>query len=81
MTPVEEKTPAAMWSAALLITLQSFLFGYCFSALNPCLVTGDNNSGSDCYHGLDSTCPDGSIYNDLNLTTGTYPAISIFVQP
>jgi len=32
-------------------------------------VTGDNNSGSDCYNKLDSSCPKGTIYNDLNLST------------
>ena len=42
-----------------------------FSSLNPCLVTGteDGADGSDCFDGSDSTCPAGTIYNDLNLTT------------
>eukprot|EP01039_Chlorochromonas_danica_P000134 gene132-142_t len=64
-----EAIPWPMWRAALLITSQSFLFGYCFSALNACLVTGDNTSGSDCYNGNDSSCPPGTIYNDINLST------------
>ncbi len=63
------KIPFSMWRAALLITCQSFLFGYCFSCLNSCLVTGDKNSASDCYHGDDSTCPKGTIYNDMQLST------------
>lgn len=64
-----EKIPTSMWTSALLIAMQSFLFGYVFSSLNPCLVTGDSNSGSDCFHGTDSSCPKGSIYNDINLST------------
>lgn len=72
MASGDENTPSAMWSAVLLITLQSFLFGYCFSSLNPCLVTGDSTSGSACFHGTDSGCPKGTIYNDLNLSTSEY---------
>lgn len=64
-----EEVPTAMWTSAVLIASQSFLFGYCFSCLNACLVTGDNNSGSDCYNGTDSSCPAGTIYNDINLST------------
>eukprot|EP01033_Poteriospumella_lacustris_P005164 gene5164-3683_t len=64
----DNSIPLSMWTAVLLIATQSFLFGYCFSSLNPCLVTGSNNSGSDCYSGADD-CPKGSIYNDLNLST------------
>ena len=57
-----------MWISALFISSQSFLFGYVFSCLNSCLVTGNNNKASDCYHHSDSSCPTGTIYNDLNLT-------------
>lgn len=64
-----EDIPFSMWRATLLIAAQSFLFGYCFSCLNSCLITGDNHDGSDCYHGVDSTCPPGTIYNDINLST------------
>eukprot|EP01031_Cornospumella_fuschlensis_P035214 gene35214-42654_t len=64
----KESIPPRMWHSAILIATQSFLFGYCFSCLNSCLVTGDNSSGSDCFHGKDSSCPAGTIYNDLNLT-------------
>lgn len=64
----DNSIPLSTWAAVLLISAQSFLQGYCFSSLNPCLVTGSNNSGSDCYHGLDN-CAKGSIYNDLNLST------------
>lgn len=68
----DNSIPLSMWTAVLLIATQSFLFGYCFSSLNPCLVTGSNNSGSDCYNGVDD-CPKGSIYNDLNLSTSEWP--------
>lgn len=64
-----EQIPQSMWLAAGFVGLQSFLFGYVFSCLNSCLVTGNNNSGSDCFHNNDSSCPKGTIYNDLNLTT------------
>eukprot|EP01039_Chlorochromonas_danica_P006661 gene6661-7360_t len=62
-----EVIPWPMWRSVLLITSQSFLYGYCFSALNTCLVTGDH-SGSDCYHGTES-CPPGTVYKDINLST------------
>jgi len=65
----KEQIPTAMWTSALLIASQSFLFGFVFSCLNACLVTGDNNNGSDCYNGSDSTCPKGTMYNDINLST------------
>lgn len=58
-----------MWGRALLVATQSFLFGYTFSCLNSCLVTGDDNDGGSCYHDTDSSCPKGTIYNNLNLTT------------
>eukprot|EP00981_Chlorochromonas_danica_P000930 scaffold223_cov248-Ochromonas_danica.AAC.2 len=32
-------------------------------------VTGDNKKGSDCYDRTDSSCPPGTVYNDLNLST------------
>lgn len=62
--------PVTLWRAAAIIALQSLSFGYVFSCLNACLVTGDNNDGSDCYHGIDKTCPPGSIYNNINLSLG-----------
>lgn len=65
----DESIPMGMWKAAMLVAIQSFLFGYVYSCFNACLVTGDNKSGSDCYHGTDSSCPKGTVYNDLNLTT------------
>lgn len=64
--------PRAMWVAAVTIALQSFSFGYVFSCLNACLVTGDNNEGSDCFHGTDNSCPDGTMYNDINLSLSKF---------
>lgn len=65
--------PRSMWIASIVVALQSFSFGYVFSCLNACLVTGtDNNSGSDCYHGTDSSCPDGTMYNDINLSLSKF---------
>ncbi|KAJ1435556.1 general substrate transporter [Ochromonadaceae sp. CCMP2298] len=58
-----------MWRAAFLIASQSFLFGFVFSCLNACLVTGDNNKGSDCFNNTDNSCPRGTMYNDINLST------------
>jgi sugar porter (SP) family MFS transporter len=49
--------------------MQSFLQGYIFMALNPALVMGDLKSSSACYDGSDASCPVGSIYNDLQLST------------
>jgi hypothetical protein len=60
--------PRSMWIASVIVALQSFSFGYVFSCLNACLVTGDNNSGSDCYHDTDNSCPEGTMYNDINLS-------------
>ena len=78
MSDTKPIIPQSMWNAALLVALQSFSFGYVFSCLNACLVTGDNNSGSDCYHDSDSTCPEGSMYNDINLTTSKFNFSLIF---
>ena len=64
--------PRAMWVAAVTIALQSFSFGYVFSCLNACLVTGDNNEGSDCFHDTDNSCPDGTMYNDINLSLSKF---------
>jgi len=58
-----------MWFAVSLITAQSFVFGFEISALNTAIVTGDANSGSSCFDGSDKTCPKGSIYQILNLST------------
>ena len=65
-------TPS-MWFAAFLVALPSFSFGFVLSCLNACLVTGNKNDGADCYHGNDSSCPPGTIYDDLNLTTSKLP--------
>jgi hypothetical protein len=68
----DESIPFNMYKTACLIALQSFMYGYCFSALNGCIVTGDDNSGSDCYNGTDSSCPKGTIYNQINLSDGNF---------
>mmetsp|Transcript_13619 Transcript_13619/g.29914 ORF Transcript_13619/g.29914 Transcript_13619/m.29914 type:complete len:539 (-) Transcript_13619:2377-3993(-) len=65
----KEEIPMSMWRAAFLIASQSFLFGFVFSCLNACLVTGDNNKGSDCFNNTDNSCPRGTMYNDINLST------------
>lgn len=70
----------SLWSAALLVAVQSFLFGFCFSSLNSCLVTGDNNDGGDCYNNVDSSCPAGTIYNDINLSVCTAIFVYLFVH-
>lgn len=69
--------PGALWQAAVIIALQSFSFGYVFSCLNSCLVTGDNNEGSDCFHGEDNSCPEGTMYNDINVSLSKYGATSV----
>jgi hypothetical protein len=74
-----EEIPTAMWKTAILIASQSFLYGYCSSALNGCIITGDDNSGSDCYHGTDSSCPKGTLYNDINMTDGEFFCLLLFV--
>ena len=58
----------SMWEASLIIAMSSFAFGYIYSCLNSCLVTGDNNSSSDCFNNKDSSCPKGTIYKDINLS-------------
>ena len=42
------------------------------AALNACLVTGDGDSSSACYHDTDDSsedCPPGTLYNDILLNT------------
>eukprot|EP01035_Chromulina_nebulosa_P060287 gene60287-82483_t len=63
-----DSVPFCLWRAAFLVALQSFLFGYIFSCMNSCLVTGNNHSPSKCFDGTDSSCPKGSIYRDLQLS-------------
>ena len=65
------KIPTKMWTAAMLICLSSFMFGYSLSSLNSCLVLGSGDSASKCFSGDDDgspSCPPGTIYNDLNLS-------------
>lgn len=66
----EPSIPWGMKKACMAITIQSFLFGYLLACFNACLATGDNNSGSDCFEDKDSSCPQGTVYNDLDLTPG-----------
>ncbi len=40
-----------LWFTAIIVSLQSFLYGYIFACLNSCLVTGDANDPSKCYNG------------------------------
>jgi hypothetical protein len=39
----QHSLPAAMWKAIAAVAVQSFLFGYLFGCLNPCLVTGSGS--------------------------------------
>ncbi|CAM9182284.1 unnamed protein product [Ectocarpus sp. 6 AP-2014] len=69
----QQHRPAAvsrrMWASSLISALPSFLFGYCLSALNTVLVTGDAASPGACLSGEDATCPTGSTLRDLDLPT------------
>lgn len=61
-----------MWIATILIASQSFLFGYVFVSLNPCLELGPGNNPQACYNNDDNNgegCPIGTLYNDVNLST------------
>lgn len=64
-----EKGMDRLWYSVGVITLQSFLTGYSIVALNPAMVLGSSNSAEACYSGEDATCPPGSIYRDISLTT------------
>ena len=61
--------PRRLWLSAFVISLSSFTFGYAMSALNTVLVTGDDNNPRRCYKGTDPSCPEGSLLNDLDLST------------
>ena len=63
------KIPVSMWIASCLIGMSSFLFGFSLASLNSCLVFGDSNSASACYNDNDSSCPIGTIYDDMDLST------------
>lgn len=65
----DSDVPRGMRRACLVITLQSFMFGYVIACFNACLATGDNKSSTDCYNGTDDSCPEGSVYNDIDLST------------
>ena len=63
-----EIIPFNMWKTAFILTSQSFAFGYFYSCLNSCLVAGKNNDPSKCFS-KPGSCPNGSIYNDLDMST------------
>ena len=42
---------------------------FVFSCLNSCLVTGDDNDSGKCSSGEDSSCPKGTIYRDIDMST------------
>ena len=67
--PAAAAIPPPLWLSIALITSQSFVFGFEISALNTAIVTGDEKKVSSCFDGSDTTCPAGSIYRDLNLST------------
>lgn len=63
-----------LWIATLLIASQSFLFGYVFVSLNPCLELGPGNDASACFNNLEnSDCPKGTIYNNIELSSTLSP--------
>ena len=64
--------PRAMWIAAILINMSAVMYGYCIVSLNSCLVLGSKQSYTACYQNDDDgspSCPKGTIYNNLELTT------------
>jgi MFS family permease len=66
----DDYVTSSMWAATIVSALPSFIFGYALAALNSCLVTGsDNKSAASCFDGSDSSCPTGTLYNDLELST------------
>lgn len=66
---VHEHISNNLWISSILISFPSFLLGYSIVSFNPCLATGENNNGSACFDGSDTSCPPGSVYNDINLST------------
>jgi hypothetical protein len=68
-TASDNRIPSSVWTATILICMQSFLQGYIFMALNPALVMGDAKSADACFNSSDASCPTGSIYRDLQLST------------
>lgn len=69
---VVQKTSSSkrhLYATVALATMQSFLMGYSFVVLNPALVSGNSNSSEACYNGEDPSCPPGSIYRSMLLST------------
>jgi hypothetical protein len=60
-----------IWMSTILVSSQSYIFGYAFSSLNSCTLVGRSGVSSDCYRtsAAQSGCPTGSIYNDLSMTS------------
>jgi MFS family permease len=61
-------TSFELWRAVLLISSQSFVFGYAFSSINPCLALDSASDAHDCAR-TPHACPPGSLYNDVELST------------
>ena len=69
-----------MWIVVSLINMSSLMYGYVLVGFNACLAMGSRGNSSACYNGDDDwnpSCPEGSIYDDLNLTTSKFYNISI----
>ena len=62
------KSSYYLWGVVYLISSQAFVYGYSFAAINPCLALGSAADGGECFSHT-STCPPGSIYNDMELST------------
>jgi len=61
-----------MWPILLLINMSAINYGYVLVGLNACLAVGNRGDPNACYNGDDDwnpSCPEGSIYDDLNLST------------
>ena len=60
--PREISIPFAMWRAAFLISIPSFVHGYVVASLNACLVKGSADDADRCFNGDDDgsdRCPKG----------------------
>ena len=59
----------------MLINMSALMYGYVLIAFNACLALGSRGNPGACYNGDDDAspnCPEGSVYDDLNLSTSKF---------
>jgi MFS family permease len=72
MEKTTDAISANLWPILVLINMSAINYGYVLVGLNACLAVGNRGDPTACFNGDDDwnpPCPEGSIYDDMNLST------------